>query len=278
MYGLDFCSNGSSILRPIEYAAGLVGPAVGSLHQAGPAAGDDREAGFGQELTQARRGGVHRVRLGESSRAKDAHGGSDLGERIDPGDELPFDSQDAPGFGMGEGPQLGGLGNRLGRKLPVEHPLILGTPWARRAGHRLGREQRLACRSHWRPCLCPPLASFRNSNLTQDHPSDHRPARQLCHVPSHSLNFRQSFIHPPAPQHHRSEVGRPLRRSKFTWAPTDRSTCGDNVNCRGYRRRRTDRVAKNRQWQSWRGLVRFPGSCRSTRELCVVNDTLGGSL
>ena len=44
--------------------------------------------------------------LAEPGRAEDGHGRADLGQRIDPVDELALDPQDPPGIGVGERPQL----------------------------------------------------------------------------------------------------------------------------------------------------------------------------
>ncbi len=92
--------------------AGLVGPAVGGLHQAGAAAGDDGEAGLGQGPAHLPGRLVHRVVLAEPGRAEDRDRGADLGQGVDPVDELPLNPEDPPGVGVGEGGHLRRSGPR----------------------------------------------------------------------------------------------------------------------------------------------------------------------
>src|SRR5205823_4488019 len=78
-------------------AVGLVGAAVGGLHDAGSAAGDDGEAGLGQASAEVAGSGVHRVGFGRACRAEHGDGGPDVGEYVEGVDVLAGNAQHAPG-------------------------------------------------------------------------------------------------------------------------------------------------------------------------------------
>ena len=116
------------MLQPIESPPALVRPAVGGLHQAWAPAGDDGEAGLGQGLAHPPGRLVHRVVLAEPRRAEDRDRGADLGQCVDPVDELPLDAEDPPGFGVREGAHLRRPGPRRRRYRPIQQLLVLGRP------------------------------------------------------------------------------------------------------------------------------------------------------
>ncbi len=89
-------------------AVGLLGTAVGGLHDARPTAGDDGEALFGQAYCERLSLCIHGVvRLGPR-RPEDGDGRSQPSQGIETVDELAHDAQRAPGVGLEEG----GIGER----------------------------------------------------------------------------------------------------------------------------------------------------------------------
>ena len=114
------CSCGSSMPRPDRDAAGLACAAVGRLHDAGAAAGDDREAVLGEPEGELARLLVHRVRGVRARGAEDAHRRAQARERIEAVDELAHDAQRPPRVGLEE------RGVRIGP--PHQQLAVLGGP------------------------------------------------------------------------------------------------------------------------------------------------------
>src|SRR3954467_12876852 len=69
----------SASRRPVSRAAADIGA-------------DSGGAGAGKRAAVLAGGGVHRVGLRRAGRAEDGHGGADLGQRIEAGDELAHDA------------------------------------------------------------------------------------------------------------------------------------------------------------------------------------------
>src|SRR5690606_31905535 len=83
-------------------AARLERATVGSFHQAGATAGDDRHPGACQHAAQSARVLVEGIALRHARGSEDAHRRTCLGERVEPGDELGGDPLDAPRIAMRE--------------------------------------------------------------------------------------------------------------------------------------------------------------------------------
>ncbi len=118
--------------QPHRDAVGLLGAAVGRLHDARTATGDDGEA-LVRELGRERPGllihGLIRLR---ASGAEDADGGAQAGERVEALDELAHDAQRAPGVRFEEG----GVGDRsLHQQLAVVGRAV-GAEVLASVGHR----------------------------------------------------------------------------------------------------------------------------------------------
>ncbi len=103
--------------EPDRGALGLDAPAVGSLHDTRPAAGDDGVPGLrelGAELPRELVLGVVARRAGGPEHGD---GGADLGEQAEALDELGLDAQHAPGVGV----------HPVGRSGAVQQPLVGGS-------------------------------------------------------------------------------------------------------------------------------------------------------
>ena len=92
-YGLSACSCGSSMLQPIERPPASWQPRLAASMTPGPAAGDDGEAGLGQQPPQLARQLVDWIALGRARRAEHGHGRPDAGQRVEAFDELGQDPQ-----------------------------------------------------------------------------------------------------------------------------------------------------------------------------------------
>ena len=83
-------------VAPDRKPPSFAGAAVGRLHDAGSASGDDGEAAPGQQRAQPSRLGVHGIGVGDPGRAEDADGAPDPGQGIEPLHELGHDPQHPP--------------------------------------------------------------------------------------------------------------------------------------------------------------------------------------
>jgi hypothetical protein len=103
-YSLRPCSNGQLDVRADGQPAGVARAAVGRLHDARPAAGDDREPLLDQLSRQPPRRAVVAVPPPDARRAEDADRRADVGQGVEALDELAHDPQRAPGIGLLEAP------------------------------------------------------------------------------------------------------------------------------------------------------------------------------
>jgi len=79
-------------VEPDRAGTGVPRPAVGRLHDSGPAAGDDREPALTDEAGGLAREGVLGVVRGRPGRAEEGCRGADSGERVEPGSQLVGDA------------------------------------------------------------------------------------------------------------------------------------------------------------------------------------------
>lgn len=73
---------------------------VGRLHDAGAAAGDNRNAALRDLAPDRARRLVERVGLGRAGAAEDSHRGAQLGKRAKAIDKFGLNAQNAPGVGV----------------------------------------------------------------------------------------------------------------------------------------------------------------------------------
>ena len=118
------CSNGSSMLQPIERPPASKAPRLAASMTPGPPPVITANPELRQQAAQPSRRLVHRVRRGEPRRAEHAHRRADLGQGIDPVDELALDPQDAPGLGVGECTMLRRPRGRLAQLRALEELLV----------------------------------------------------------------------------------------------------------------------------------------------------------
>src|SRR5438067_9188290 len=116
---IQIALEGQLDVAPHREAATVARSAVGSFHQAWPAAGDDGEATAGELRGKFASRFIHWVRRPHACRTKKGHRRAHRSQGIEPFDELGLDPEYAPWIGL----------QKLGKRRPLEQRAVLGWPF-----------------------------------------------------------------------------------------------------------------------------------------------------